>query len=111
MSEGALQSQFHILDGTQLSAIDLTLTHSDTVLTGSQLLDVAHSRASASLFGLALPPHVTANALTRLRATNVDVDVDAFCSAQFALENASHILRDYIAAIAHELKGLILLLC
>ena len=96
MSDGALQ----VLDGTQLRAVDLSL-ESDAGLTGAQILDIAHSRASASLFGLSLPQTLTASALTSLRAA----DVDAFRSTEFGREKASEILRDYITAIADELKG------
>ncbi|RDX85452.1 hypothetical protein CR513_33358 [Mucuna pruriens] len=92
MSDGALQ----VLDGTHLRGVDLSLR--DGPFTGATILDIAHSRASSSLFGLSLPDSLKASALTRLRAP------DAFLSAEYAADKASAILRDYITAIADELK-------
>ncbi|TKY61390.1 E3 ubiquitin protein ligase DRIP2 [Spatholobus suberectus] len=94
MSDGALQ----VLDGTHLRGVDLSL--GDGPFTGANILEIARSRASSSLFGLSLPDSLKASALTRLRTH----DVDAFRSAKYAADKASEILRDYIAAIADELK-------
>ncbi|CAJ1961070.1 unnamed protein product [Sphenostylis stenocarpa] len=94
MSDGALQ----VLDGTHLRGLDLSL--GDGSFTGANILDIAHSRASSSLFGLSLPDSLRASALTRLRAS----DADAFRSAEFSADKASDVLRDYITAIADELK-------
>ncbi|KAJ1413887.1 EF-hand domain [Sesbania bispinosa] len=96
MSDGALQ----VLDGTHLRNVDLSLADGDDLFTGTHLLDIAQSRASTSLFGLPLPDALKASALTRLRVP----DLDAFRSAEYDREKASEILRDYIAAIADELK-------
>ncbi|KAK7397305.1 hypothetical protein VNO78_18473 [Psophocarpus tetragonolobus] len=95
MSEGPLQ----VLDGTQLRGVDLSLRH-DAPFTGANILDIAHSRLSSSLFGLSLPHPLKASALTRLHTS----DVEAFLSAQYSSDKASDVLRDYIAAIADELK-------
>lgn len=97
MSDEALR----VLDGLHLRAVDLSLPEPDVILTGAQILDIADSRASSSLFGLPLPDSVRASALVRIGAD----DVHAFRSSEFAKEKASEILRDYIAAIADELKG------
>ncbi|XP_015968493.1 uncharacterized protein LOC107492041 [Arachis duranensis] len=100
MSDGALQ----VLDGTHLRDVDLTLPpppELHSALSGAYILDIAHSRVSASLFGLSLPQRLTATALTRLPAAS---DHHAFRSAEFDLEKASQILRDYVTAIADELK-------
>ncbi|MED6148796.1 hypothetical protein PIB30_056235 [Stylosanthes scabra] len=97
---GALQ----VLDGTHLRALDLTLPpppdlHSG--LSGAHILHIAHSTLSASLFALSLPQPLTAAALTRLPAAS---NHDAFLSAEFDHDKASQILRDYVTAIADELK-------
>ncbi|KAK8468748.1 hypothetical protein PHAVU_006G101500 [Phaseolus vulgaris] len=94
MSDAALQ----VLDGTQLRGLDLSL--GDGSFTGAAILDIAHSRAFSSLLRLSLPDSVKASALTRLRAP----DADAFRSAVYAADKASDVLRDYITAIADELK-------
>ncbi|KAG4914014.1 hypothetical protein AAZX31_19G229800 [Glycine max] len=95
MSDGTLQ----VLDGTHLRGVDLSLGD-DGPFTGANILDIAHSRASSSLFGLSLPDYLKASALTRLRTP----DADAFRSAEYTADKASEILRDYISAIANELK-------
>lgn len=100
MSDGALQ----ILDGTHLRNLDLSLPD-DPTLTGAHILDIAHSRVSASLFALPLSDALKASALTRLHLP----DADAFLSAEYDHDKAAQILRDYIAAIADELKGLLTL--
>jgi len=97
MSDAALQ----VLDGTQLRGLDLSL--GDGSFTGAAVLDIAHSRASSSLLGLSLPDSLKASALTRLRVP----DADAFRSAVYDSDKASDVLRDYITAIADELKGLL----
>lgn len=101
MSDAALQ----LLDGTHLRAVDLSLPDAPS-FTGASVLDIAHSRVSSSLFALSLPQSLKSSALTRLRTP----DVDAFLSAEYAADKAAVILRDYITAIADELKGLLLLL-
>ncbi|KAL2661470.1 hypothetical protein GLYMA_03G246900v4 [Glycine max] len=95
MSDGTLQ----VLDGTHLRGVDLSLGD-DGPFTGAKILDIAHSRASSSLFGLSLPDSLKVSALTRLRTP----DTDAFRSAYYSADKASEILRDYISAIADELK-------
>ncbi|KAF7817837.1 calcium ion binding protein [Senna tora] len=97
MSDAALR----VLDGTNLTALDLSLPDPHLNLTGAHILDIAHSRVSSSLFGLPLPQSITASALARIAIH----DVHAFLSSHFPKEKASHILRHYIAAIAHQLKG------
>ncbi|QCD77642.1 uncharacterized protein LOC114188852 [Vigna unguiculata] len=94
MSDAALQ----VLDGTQLRGLDLSL--GDGSFTGADIIDIAHSRASSSLFRLSLPDSLKDSALTRLRTP----DADAFRSAVYAADKASDVLRDYITAIADELK-------
>ncbi|KAK7285126.1 hypothetical protein RJT34_19886 [Clitoria ternatea] len=94
MSDGALQ----VLDGTHLRAVDLSLP--DAPLTGARILHIANSRASTSLSGLSLPDSLTSSSLTRLRIP----DLHAFRSAEYSPNKASDILRDYISAIADELK-------
>ncbi|XP_061340474.1 uncharacterized protein LOC133286956 [Gastrolobium bilobum] len=96
MSDGALQ----VLDGTNLTSVDLSLPDSDGPVTGAHILDLANSRASSSLFGLPLPDTLKDSAITRLRSP----DIDALRSAEYDRDKASEILKDYITAIADELK-------
>ncbi|KAL2345789.1 hypothetical protein Fmac_007074 [Flemingia macrophylla] len=93
-------AELKVLDGTHLRGVDLSLPDADAPFTGANILDIAHSRASASLFGLSLPHSLKASTLTRLRTT----DVDAFLSAEYAPDKASAILRDYVTAIADQLR-------
>lgn len=97
MSDGALR----VLDGTLIEAVDLSLPEPDVIFSGAKILDVADSRASDSLFGLPLPELIRASALSRIFPN----DVDTFRSSEFTKDKASEIFKDYIAAIADELKG------
>ncbi|KAJ7973480.1 Calcium-binding EF hand family protein [Quillaja saponaria] len=97
MSDGALT----VVDGIQLRAVDLSLPESEISLTGAQILDLADSKASSSLYGLPLPENLKASALSRIGTE----DVVAFRRKEFSTEEASEKLRDYVNAIADELKG------
>ncbi|KAI9084875.1 hypothetical protein K1719_033281 [Acacia pycnantha] len=97
MSDGALR----VLDGTHIQAVDLSLPEPDVIFSGAQILDIADSRASDSLFGLPLPELIRASALSRIVAN----DADTFRSSEFTKDKASEIFKDYIAAITDELKG------
>ncbi|KAK9919559.1 hypothetical protein M0R45_028148 [Rubus argutus] len=97
MSDGALT----VLDGTHLRAVDLSLPEADvSSLTGAQVLDLADSKASSSLFGLSLPQGLKSSALKRV---NVQDD-GVFRSAELDREQALKLTKDYITAIADELK-------
>ncbi|KAJ7973479.1 Calcium-binding EF hand family protein [Quillaja saponaria] len=96
MSDGALT----VVDGIQLRAVDLSLPESEISLTGAQILDLADSKASSSLYGLPLPENLKASALSRIGTE----DVVAFRRKEFSTEEASEKLRDYVNAIADELK-------
>lgn len=96
MSDGALR----VLDGMHIKAVDLSLPEPDVIFSGAQILNIANSRASDSLFGLPLPESISASALSRI----VPNDVDNFRSSEFTKDKASEIFKDYIAAIADELK-------
>lgn len=102
MSDGAIQLQ--VLDGTHLRQLDLSLLVADRTLTGAQILDIAHSQASLSLFGLPLPDPLKASALNRLRS---NPEASLSTETQYAPSKASQILKHYILAIADELKGLL----
>lgn len=102
MSDGALT----VLDGTHLRAVDLSLPEADvSSLTGAQVLDLADSKASSSLFGLSLPQGLKSSALKRV---NVQDD-GVFRRAELDREQALKLTKDYITAIADELKGIDLL--
>ncbi|XP_004302048.1 PREDICTED: uncharacterized protein LOC101303717 [Fragaria vesca subsp. vesca] len=96
MSDGALT----VLDGSHLRAVDLSVPDSDVTLTGAHVLDLADSKASSSLFGLTLPQGLKSSALKRV---NVQDD-DVFRQAELDRHQALKLARDYIAAIADELK-------
>ncbi|XP_019229150.1 PREDICTED: uncharacterized protein LOC109210223 [Nicotiana attenuata] len=97
MSDGGLT----VLDGSQLRAVSLSLPSSDgSSVTGAQLLDFAESKVSESLFGFSLPDTLKSAALKRLSVAD---DLD-FRREQLDRENASPILRNYVAAIADELQ-------
>lgn len=95
-----------ILDGTNLRDLDLSSTIFDRPVTGAQLLDIAHSRASLSLFDLPLPDPLKVSSLNRLRRNNSDADSVLLLSFETEYEpaKASEILKLYITAVADELK-------
>lgn len=103
MSDGGA-FQLQILDGTNLRDLDLSSTLFDRPVTGAQLLDIAHSRASLSLFDLPLPDPLKTSALNRLRRSNSDVEPVLSLQAEYEPAKASEILKLYIAAVADELK-------
>ncbi|XP_015064216.1 uncharacterized protein LOC107009397 [Solanum pennellii] len=97
MSDGGLT----ILDGTQLRAVDLSLPSPvDSSVTGAQLLDVAESKVSESLFGFSLPDTLKSAALKRI---GVSDDLE-FRREKLDRENALSVLRKYVDAIANELQ-------
>lgn len=100
MSDGSLT----VLDGTHLGAIDfsLPLPVSDVALTGAQVLDIADSTVSSSLFGLSLPQNLKSSALRRINIP----DADVFRSSELSPERASETIKLYITAIADQLKGI-----
>lgn len=102
-----MSDQLQILDGTNLRDLDLSTAVFDRPVTGAQILHIAHSRASPSLFDLPLPDPLKASALNRLRSLAVIAD-EPFFSPETEYEplQASQILKQYIAVIADELKGL-----
>ncbi|XP_058738650.1 uncharacterized protein LOC131610663 [Vicia villosa] len=100
-----MSDQLQILDGTTLRDLDLSTAVSDRPVTGAQLLHIAHSRASSSLFDLPLPDPLKASALNRLRSSSSDVEPSFSPETEYQPLQASHILKQYITAIADELKG------
>ncbi|XP_008218259.1 PREDICTED: uncharacterized protein LOC103318633 [Prunus mume] len=96
MSDGALK----VLDGNHLRAIDLSLPEAEVSLTGAQVLDLADSKASSSLFGLSLPQSLKSSALKRISLQ----DDDVFRLKELDREQALKVITDYITAIADELK-------
>lgn len=103
-----MSDQLQILDGTTLRDLDLSTAVSDRPVTGAQLLHIAHSRASSSLFDLPLPDPLKASALNRLCSSS-DVEPSFSPETEYQPLQASHILKQYIAAIADELKGLLIM--
>ncbi|CAK7340961.1 unnamed protein product [Dovyalis caffra] len=101
MSDGGIT----ILDGDTLRSLHVSLQDDTVSLTGGQVLDLAESEASQSLFGLSLPQHLKSSALRRINIDGVDVDVD-FRRTELSREEASRKLSEYLSAIADELKGI-----
>ncbi|XP_052192285.1 uncharacterized protein LOC127801327 [Diospyros lotus] len=89
-----------VVDGAYLRAVDLTVPESGGAVTGAQVLELAESRASSSIFGLALPESLKSAALKRL---NVD-DAVSFCREEIDVDRASSILKSYVSAIAEQLE-------
>ncbi|CAL5379726.1 unnamed protein product [Camellia sinensis] len=96
MSDGGLT----VLDGTHLRSVDLSLPETNSTVTGSQLLELAESRVSASLFGLSFPQNLKSSALNRF---NIIDDV-SFRSTELEKDQALSMFKDYMTAIADELK-------
>ncbi|XP_077245442.1 calcium-binding EF hand family protein [Tasmannia lanceolata] len=97
MADGGLT----VLDGTQLRAIDPRLPNPNAAVNGATILHVAESIASSSLFGLSLPDNLKSSALKRINADAVSFSLTEFHNE----EEASSELRNYIIALADELKG------
>ncbi|KAK8532087.1 hypothetical protein V6N13_131429 [Hibiscus sabdariffa] len=94
-----------VLDGTHLRSLNPSLPELNGAVSGSQLLEIADSKASSSLFGLSLPQNLKASALSRVIAGAEDHDDDVtFRQAEFDKDKASKFLCDYISAIADEMK-------
>ncbi|CAN1761423.1 hypothetical protein LINPERHAP1_LOCUS7902 [Linum perenne] len=96
MSDGGLT----VVDGSQLRSLRLSFPDSTHPLTGAQVLDLAESAASNSLFDLPLSPALRSSALSRL---NVH-DPNDFRRQELSLDAATAKLNDYITALADELK-------
>ncbi|KAL2455382.1 calcium-binding EF hand family protein [Abeliophyllum distichum] len=98
MSEGGLT----ILDGTQLRSVELSLppVEGSGLITGAEVLELAESRASLALHGLALPESIKSAAFQRLGVS----DGAAFRTTEFDYAKAQSILQTYVSAISNELK-------
>ncbi|KAJ4954669.1 hypothetical protein NE237_011452 [Protea cynaroides] len=95
MADGGLT----VLDGSRLSAVDPCLPETDEPFTGTQVLEIAESQIASSLFGLSLPENLKLDALKR-----INVDIESFLDTKLDREQASSKLKDYVIAIASELK-------
>ncbi|KAL6993017.1 hypothetical protein U1Q18_011132 [Sarracenia purpurea var. burkii] len=56
----------NIANGTHMRSSDFSLSEPNAIVIGAQLLELAESRASSSLFGLSLPENLKSSALKRL---------------------------------------------
>nr|KJB80903.1 hypothetical protein B456_013G120900 [Gossypium raimondii] len=100
MSESGLT----VLDGTHLRSFNPSLPELNGSVSGAQLLEIADSKASTSLFGLSLPQNLKASALSRVIAGPGDHADVTFRQTELDKDKASKFLSDYISAIADELK-------
>ncbi|XP_057798316.1 uncharacterized protein LOC131014373 [Salvia miltiorrhiza] len=91
-----------IFDGSQLSDADVSLPPPppDTAITGAEVLELAETRASLSLLGFVLPETLKCSALRRIGVS----DTLGFRSKKLDYSDACTSLRNYISAIADELK-------
>ncbi|XP_030473149.1 uncharacterized protein LOC115690811 [Syzygium oleosum] len=91
---------FAVLDGAQLGGdIDLSLPdHGGGALIGAQVIELAESRVSDRLYGLALPENIRSRALGRVGFGG------GFREAELDGDQAAEKLKEYVAAIAGELK-------
>lgn len=89
-----------VLDGTLLRASVSHLPNPNGAVTGTNLLAMAESAASSTLFGLSLPENLKSVALKRINA-----DAVSFGLTEVDEEKATSILRNYVIALADELKG------
>ncbi|GAB4835998.1 hypothetical protein Ancab_000916 [Ancistrocladus abbreviatus] len=89
-----------VLDGSQLNPADLSFPVSEDTITGGQVLELAESKASQSLYGFSLPENLKSSAFKRLNLG----DIDSFRGTQLAADQAALLLKDYTAAIAIELR-------
>ncbi|KAL7083865.1 hypothetical protein ACP275_14G188200 [Erythranthe tilingii] len=98
MAEGGLT----ILDGALLREADLSLPSQPpaTVITAAEVLKLAETRASLSLYGVVLPETLKSSALRRLGFP----DAAAFRTKALDCADAPSTFRNYISAIADELK-------
>lgn len=99
MAEGGLT----ILDGAQLREVDLSLPAQspDAKITGKEVLELAETIASFSLYGVVLPETLKSSALGRIGVP----DAAAFCTEVLDRSDASSILQRYVSAIADILRG------
>lgn len=103
MAEGGLtllDGGLTVFDGTLLRASLSHLPNPNGAVTGSDLLAMAESAASSTLYGLSLPEGLKSVALKR-----INVDAVSFALTEHDEEKATSILRNYVVAIADELKG------
>lgn len=93
MADAGLQ----VIDGTQLSAGNFSLpAEFSGDIAGDRVLEFADAKASDCLYSLSLPENLKSSALQRL---NFEVR-----GHKFDREQAECLLRDYVAAIADELR-------
>ncbi|KAK3418383.1 uncharacterized protein LOC104415434 [Eucalyptus grandis] len=87
-----------VVDGAQLGDVDLSLPDhlAAAPLTGAQVIELAESRVSDRLYGIALPETIRSTALGRVGG--------GFQGAELDGDQAAEKLREYVAAIADALK-------
>ncbi|XP_042515691.1 uncharacterized protein LOC122089969 [Macadamia integrifolia] len=95
MADGGLA----VLDGSSLKAVDPRLPETDEPFTGIQVLEIAESQLSSFLFGISLPQNLKSAALKR-----INLDIGSFPDKELNREQASSKLKDYVIAIASELR-------
>ncbi|XP_058105429.1 uncharacterized protein LOC131248920 isoform X2 [Magnolia sinica] len=95
MADGGLT----VLDGTLLRSSIPRLPNPNSAVTGADLLQIAEIETSSALFGLSLPENLKSAALKRMNADSV-----SFPLTEYSQEESSSILRNYVTAIADELK-------
>lgn len=97
MSDGGLT----VLDGTRLRTITPCLPQPNTTtttdaITVAELIEIAETEISSSFHGFSLPENIKSYARKRINLNSV---------TELDREQASSKLREYVLAIADELKG------
>ncbi|KAL0455228.1 UNVERIFIED_CONTAM: hypothetical protein Slati_0862000 [Sesamum latifolium] len=97
-----LHGGLSILDGTQLREADLSAPpgQPEGVIACAEVLQLAENRASLSLHGVVLPESLKSAALLRLGFP----DASAFRTKELDCSDASLTFRNYVSAIADELR-------
>ncbi|KAK4424730.1 hypothetical protein Salat_1666600 [Sesamum alatum] len=97
-----LHGGLSILDGTLLREADLSLPppQPGRLISGGEVLQLAENRSSLSLHGVVLPEIIKSSALLRLGLS----DAAAFRTKELDCSDASSTFRNYVSAIADELR-------
>ncbi|GLT47187.1 hypothetical protein SLA2020_209000 [Shorea laevis] len=97
MAEGGLT----VLDGTALRSLAVSPIELNGVITGANLLEIADTKASQSLFGIQLPQNIKNSALARVVGCDYD---STFRRTELTAKQASKTFSDYLSTIADQLK-------
>ncbi|GLT63623.1 hypothetical protein SLA2020_361760 [Shorea laevis] len=98
MAEGGLT----VLDETALRSLAVSPIELNGVITGANLLEIADTKASQSLFDIQLPQNIKNSALAHVVGCDYD---STFGRTELTAEQASKTFSDYLSTIADQLKS------